>query len=623
MRRACCRLGIALVIAGLLSGCDGSGQKGSATPEAAGQFMELRVELEALAAADWMVDYAPEELLEVVQNFIQTADPTYHSNTNKYSILHIACMLKKAELARCLLLDGADPNAPTMMEGSPAETPLLYALTTDYAPDATAQEINSLVDVLVAAGASLATPGSAETGLAYNACLTCAHEEVYAHLLDIGVPRSGNELQECAYRGWLSTLTQLLNEKGGIAPADYALLPTVARMSDGYYTGEHLACARYLIESGAPADAPDEVGRTALFCLVTGYSTLKENGMGDAALELAEYLLNKGANPYLRIDKEPDYPGFSAYDLIKRNSDLLQALQQRGFSFTPPAMEIRCGEYLPADVCRAALTRPDAEDIAPYFDTIATLLNPTDEHREQEIYTDALRNAVILMAQTDAEKTSAIIANMPLWKDPQAMKPHNHITSALLYALQDTRSIVLPKELLLKAAEECQKNGAYEQAAILTELLGRAADSDVLIEQLCRDDRPAIKAGALSARLYKEGLPAACDGGVAAWLAEYKRTADTPVLQKALLLTSIERLWYGDMSTEEMDAFVAAIQELGLPHVAEIYQQIITHLSHPEQLDEIMATQHLWAYELEIATAQFLLQHKDEILAAPAENAAN
>lgn len=615
-------MGIALVIAGLLLGCDGSGQKGSATPEAAGQFLELRVELEELAAADWMVDYGPEELREVVQNFIQTADPTYTSATNKYSILHIACMLKKAELARCLIQDGADPNAATMMEGSPAETPLLYALTTDYAPEATAQEINTLIDVLVAAGASLATPGSAETGLAYNACLTCAHEEVYAHLLDIGAPRSGNELQECAYRGWLSTLTRLLNEKGGITPADYALLPTVARMSDGYYTGEHLACARYLIENGASADSPDEVGRTALFCLASGYSTLKENGMGDTALELAEYLLKNGANPYLRIDKEPDYPGFSAYDLIKGNSDLLQALQQKGFTFTPPAMEIRSGEYLAADVCRAALTHPDTEDITPHFDTIATLLNPTEELREQEIYTDALRNAVILMAKVDADRTSQIIANMPLWNDPQAMKSQDHITTELLYALQDTRSIVLPKELLLKAAEECQKNAAYELAAILTELLGRADDSDALIEQLSNDARPAIKAGALSARLYKEGLPAASDGGVEAWLAEHKRTADTPVLQKALLLTSIERLWYGDMSTEEMNSFVTAVRELGLSRVAEIYQQIITHLSHPEQLDEIMATQHLWAYELEIATAQFLLQHKDEILATPAEDAA-
>ena len=614
-------MGVALAIATLLLGCDGGGQKGSATPEAAGQFMELRVELEALVAADWMVDYAPEELQEVVQNFIQTADPTYTTATNKYSILHIACMLKKAELARCLLQDGADPNATTMLEGSPAETPLLYALTTDYAPDATPQEINTLIDVLVAAGASLATPGSAETGLAYNACLTCAHEEVYAHLLDIGVPRSGNELQECAYRGWLGTLTRLLDEKGGITPEDYALLPTVARMSDGYYTGEHLACARYLMENGAPADAPDEVGRTALFSLASGYSTLKENGMEDAALELAEYLLKNGADPYLRIDKEPDYPGFSAYDLIKGNADLLQALQQKGFSFTAPAMEIRSGEYLAADVCRAALTHPATESIAPYFDTIATLLNPTEEIREQEIYTDALRNAIILMARVNADKTSKIIANMPLWNDPQAMKSSSHITTELLYALQDTRSLVLPKELLLKAAEESQKNGAYEQAAILTELLGRATDSDELIDQLSNDARPAIKAGALSARLYKEGLPAASDGGVAAWLSEHKRTADTPILQKALLLTSIERIWYGDLSTEEMNAFVAAVQELGLTRVAEIYQQIITHLSHPEQLDEIMATQHLWAYELEIATARFLLQHKDEILAEPAMNA--
>lgn len=614
-------MGVALVVAGLLLGCDGSGQKGSATPEAAGQFMELRMELEELVAADWMVDYGPEELQEVVQNFIQTTDPTYTTATNKYSILHIACMLKKAELARCLIQDGADPNAATMMEGSPAETPLLYALTTDYAPDATPQEINTLIDVLVAAGASLSTPGSAETGLAYNACLTCAHEEVYAHLLDIGVPRSGNELQECAYRGWLGTLTRLLKEKGGITSADYALLPTVARMGDGYFTGEHLACARYLIENGASADAPDEVGRTALFCLASGYSTLKENGMEAPALELAEYLLKNGADPYLRIDKEPDYPGFSAYDLIKSNSDLLQALQQKGFTFTPPVMEIRSGEYLPADVCRAALTHPDTEAIAPYFDTIATLLNPTDELREQEIYTDALRNAVILMAKVDADKTSKIIANMPLWNDPQAMKSQDYITTELLYALQDTRSIVLPKELLIKAAEECQKNGAYEQATILTELLGRAEDSDAIIEQLSNDARPAIKAGALSARLYKEGLPAASDGGVEAWLAEHKRSADTEVLQKALLLTSIERLWYGDMSEEEMSAFVAAVRELGLPRVAEIYQQIITHLSNPEQLDEIMATQHLWAYELEIATARYLLQHKADILATPATNA--
>lgn len=607
-------MSLALIAISLLVGCDGAGSRGSATEEAALQFHELQAEVEALTLSDWMAEAAPEEMLDVVQKFIESADPTYLSATNKYNMLHLACMLKKPELARCLLLDGANPNTPTMIEGSAAETPLLFAIATDYTPEVSAEVINNLIDVLVAGGATLATPGSVESSITYNACLTCAHEAVYDHLLNIGVPRTGNETAEAAYRGWVNTLTRLIREEGGLTEAHYPLLTLVARMSGGYFPGDHLACARYLVEQGTPVDSVDEAGRTALFCLAASLPSLKESGTAEAAVELADWLLQQGANAYLRAEKDEEYPGFCAYDLLAAQPDVLQSLRDKGHKLEAPPVEIRQGEHLAADVCRASMMHTPAEVIAPYFDTIALLLNPSTELREQEIYTDALKNAIYLMASVDAAKTSQIVAAMPLWNDEQALKPHNHSMTALVYALQDTPTVVLPTELLLTKAEQMLANGEHENAASLIELLGRSNDCDELIDKLSTDSRLPIQAGAWGAKLYKAGLPSACDGSVASWLASNNRRADTPALQKALLLTSIEDLWYGNMSKEQISEFITAIRELGATQAADMYQAIASNLSNPDELDNLMNTQDTWTYELEIATAKFMLQHAAELL---------
>lgn len=613
-------MGIALAAISLLIGCEGGADKGSATPEAALQFAELQLEVESLIRSDWMAESSPEELLQVVQKFMETADPSYCTPTSKYNILHLACMLKKPELARCLLLDGAQANAATINGDGMAELPLHFALATDYTPEATAERINQLIDVLVAAGASLEPPGSDETSLTYIACLTCAYEEVYAHLLDIGVPRTGNELAETAYRGWAGTLDRLLQEKGGISPEDFHLLTLVARMSGGYYDGEHLKCVRYLLERGVPVDARDEAGRTALFCVAAGMSTMQECGRGDAALELATYLLQQGANPYERADNDPDYPGFSPYDLLSANPSALNYLREKGFTLNAPAIEIRSDEHLSADVCRAAMLQASGNSLAPFFDTIATLLTPSEELRHHELYPDALRNAIILMAKVDPARTSAIIATIPLWNDSQIFNSHDHIASALIFALQDTPSIVLPEQLLLHTAERMQEAQAHELAAILTEMIGRCPDSDHTIARLKNDPRLPIQAGAWGASLYKEGLPSACNGAVAAWLADRKRRADTPILQKALLLTSIEEMWYGNMDEAQINNFIAAMEEIGATNAAAIYRAIADNLSNPEVLDELMTSQDVWAYELEIATARYLLEHKTEILDATSDS---
>lgn len=612
MRRVRREMCLALAAILLLTGCDGAGSKGSATPEAAVQFAELRAEIDELALTDWMAEACPTELPQVVQNFIETADPRFTSENGKYNILHLACMLKKPELARCLLLDGADPNTPTMIEGSAAESPLLLAIASDYAPQVPAEQINKLIDILVAAGASLATPGSVETALTYNTCLTCAHEAVYAHLLDIGTPRSGNELQEVAYRGWLSTLKRLIDECGGFAPEHHALLPGVARLSGGYYDGEHQACALYLLEQGCPVDATDALGRTALFCLADTIASLQSDEQIRTAVELAVLLLNHGADPYLRADKDPEHPGFSAYDLLAATPAILEELKAKGHELKAPPINIRSGEHLAADVCRAAMLHAPAEVIAPHFTTIARLLTPDEQLRQQEIYADALRNAIILLSTAHAEKTAAAIADMPLWQ--QLPQTASHITDSFISALQDCPNIILPGQLLINAAEQLLTADDHEHAASLIELLGRSAQNDEIINTLCQDPRLPIQAGAWGARLTRAGLPSACNGSIAAWLSEQQRNADTPTLRKALLLTSIEDLWYGNMTDEQISTFVSTIQELGATQAADMYRAIADNLSNPEKLDELMTTQDIWSYELEIATAKFLLEHREEIL---------
>lgn len=616
MNSARCKMYLALAVACLLAGCDDK-SKGSATPEAAVQFRELQAEVLELSRAEWMAEARPEEMPAVVQKFIETADTSYTSPKARYSLLHLACMLKKPELARCLLLDGANPNAATESEEGTAETPLLFAISSAYTEQTNPNVINKLVDVLVAGGASLATPGSAETSLTYNACLTCEHEEVYAHLLDIGVPRTGNETAEAAYRGWPGTLERLIQEKGGITEEDYQLLSLAARMSGGYFAGEHLRCAKYLVELGVPVDSTDEAGRTPLFWLASTLPTLsEESGLRDTALEMAVWLLQQGANPQLRADGDEEYPGFSAADLLALNPDNLAKLKEAGVEIAAQPLEIRTGKNLAADVCRAAMLHPPADTIIKHYDTVATLLTPTAEMQEGEMYADAVKNAIVLLAAADAPKTADLLVASPLWNTQADSAGHAHVVDSLINGIQES-SLALPSEFLLQKADEMLKRNEHAYAASLIELLGRCPDSDAHIDRLCKDERMPVQAGAWGARLYKEGLPEACDGAVASWLAQQNREADTEVLKKALLLTSLEQIWYGNMTGSQVEEFVKAAKEAGATLAAEAYRTIAANLSNPEALDELMTTQDIWAYELEIATAKYLLQHKDEILSAP------
>ena len=117
-----------------------------------------------------------------------------------------------------------------------------------------------------------------------------------------------------------------------------------------------------------------------------------------------------------------------------------------------------------------------------------------------------------------------------------------------------------------------------------------------------------MRAGAYAAQLAKAGLPEPRNNSVEAWLLTHGREADTPFLRDAVLITSLEKLWFGRMPAEEQTRFIALMRRLGAPHAADAYENIAKNLDNPEQLELLMDDDD-WKFELEIATARFFLEH--------------
>ena len=83
-------------------------------------------------------------------------------------------------------------------------------------------------------------------------------------------------------------------------------------------------------------------------------------------------------------------------------------------------------------------------------------------------------------------------------------------------------------------------------------------------------------------------------------------------VREALLLTSLEELWFGRMNRDEQKKLFALMRRIGAPRAAELYERIARNLDRPEQLDAIVDQGDATKYELEVATARFFLEHKDE-----------
>ena len=147
------RLALPLFLAAsVLSSCAPQ-DKGHATPEAAEELALISTVLPEIGIDEILELPAADEIHLLMADFASTADAGLASTPSGITMLHLACLFKKPELARCLLLDKADPNATTAQ----GDTPLALAVAMRGAEDdtVTAETVIRLIDVLISGGADI------------------------------------------------------------------------------------------------------------------------------------------------------------------------------------------------------------------------------------------------------------------------------------------------------------------------------------------------------------------------------------------------------------------------------------------------------------------------------------
>ncbi len=620
---------LTLAAAALLqSGCERPSY-GRATPKAGDEFALLQKEMTETLQAGEMTREEAEEIDELLRYFIATADAGYATKHSGLTMLHLACLYKHAELARCLLQDGASPHASLKGAGfcgvSEADaSPLLLSVLSDAGDE---QEILSLIQNLIKAGAVVNMQREGQL---------CSHESVYLALLqqadrleDFPADESGIPLsigKTAAENGWDKALAALLQRRNGkLTPGDQLLLHFVAANNTGQ--PGYLKCAQLLLEHGISADTQDAFGATPLFTLMTGLSFQHENGIH--ALPLAELLLRHGADVNKTAEHNPEFPGFTPLDFLLTRPEWVQELRNRGFQLLESPICWENVDDLPREICRAQLrekadgTNSVSAQTAAQFDTISRILTPDSTMQQNPLYAEALSAGVELMSRIDPIRTSQLLENMPLWTDALVWQDRQPHALAIMEAVMETPALILPKELVCRAAETMIQHQLHDTAATMLELLSRCPDAEADINRYAQDSRPAMQAGALQAKLLRAGMPPAKCYAVRDWLEAHGKTADTPVLRKAVLLTSQEDIWFGNMSKENLEAVFSSMEEIGAPRAAQAYRSIAAALDDADKLDAITADSHTWKFELESATALFFLQHADQFLPVSSSNEKN
>lgn len=614
---------ITIPLAMILAGC-GDRRKGTATPEAAAQYEEVVQACVDSRENEWMQEDARErEIAALIGHFDRTADASYATPNLKLTMLHLACLFKKPELARCLLRDGADANA-RCVNGiqEPAETPLIYAVSTVLTTEVPTATCTELIDVLIAGGAKPELSEWHGNSLLMVATYLCDQEEIVKHLLRYIPEPTTEDLEAILLRGWYSTLEQILSKRTALQGQEHQLLHTACHYIPGTGVDTQIRCAELLLQKGADIHATNERGLTPLMCAIEDLPGLPEEERGDR-MALISFLLNKGASTDTLNTGDSDAYGLTAYDMLALIPGALEELAKRGHKLEPLPVELQQGALLPGSIIRANLRGMSPESIRANFDAIAAIFTPNPEQMAARELASALEAAVAMLARVDVERAQAAIAASPLWQ----MLPHRAeqcsgcthqsgvSAASLAYAVLNTQGIAAPKQRVLDLIQAAENIQDMQLATDAVTLLGRNADAAAEIEKLKQSAHAALRAGAWGAELQRKGLPAATNGSVRAWLAEHKREADTPILKTALLATSLDEMWHGNMLPDRKAEFMNALRSIGAPEEAiKVFGQYAENMHHPEVLDKLEEMGKDWSYELEIATARFIIEHEVEFL---------
>ena len=601
---------LSLCSAVLLLSCS-QNEKGHATPEAAAELADISVYLPEISIDEILEMPDAGEIDELMKEFARTADAKLASRPSGITLLHLACLFKKAELARCLLIDHADPNARTAM----GDTPLSLAIAMLGIEDesVTDDTIIQLIDTLVAGGADLSRTTANDTLLINHAGLNSYSEKVFLHLLNLNCPIDETTCQAPAIMGWNKALKLMLERGAGNSPnaKETMLLMAAANL--------HTETVRILIEAGVDVNANHLSGTTPLL-EAAGHllspAEEEEAERQEAIIDICALLIQNGADPHLAEIRQDGSPAFTTAELLTKNQVVVKKLEARGVQISTPEINFSSGPELLEQIGKASVLGrvPSAEQ----FDTIALVFKQNEQMINQPQYADILPMAAELLQDIDPARLSQLIAAMPIWTSLENWnKGHGN---SLLHALSTCESIILPKEIITTTAERLDKENDVDNAASLIELLYRSPGAESDIEKYIQHTSKALQAGALAAKLRQRGLPTPRDGDVDAWLSSKQKSASNPAIEKALLLTSLSRLWFGDMLPEEQQLMIQAMKEIGASEAAARYQEIVHAMDDPEKLDQITEDSDSWKFELEIATARFILHHAEAFLELSTQN---
>ncbi len=586
------------------------------------------------------------EVEELMALFRATGKVNISSTNTHITLLHLAAAYKKEELLRCLLLDGADPNAQRSItvegEKAPGDTVLTYAVASGFveAEAYDPQQVLRIVKKLIENGADMGQRGPYHLLPVEIAALTGEHEELILELLKltpkeaIAPPLSKEKPGAILYLSASAHLNKVIEEliKLGHNP-DTALVNGRSMLMHAVglalYDSDDTwkKTVDLLLKHGADINHKDDQGRTALFELA--FEAQKQTSDENAEIDMASriiFLLDRGARTDIAIEQHEEYPGFSTYDLLSLRPDLLAELVRREHPLVAPPLSLPEEDTaMLATLCRATVTGRDTSSLKDDYDRIAAiLLTPSEAMLHHELYEPALKSALSILFKLDAKRARDILYMLPIWKDELKGNDHLHCTSCsscggeshilrpILESIAEQEEFIIPSERIIHLATALVENGQDSLAIDCLKLLARCEDYQQITERLSQSESRAIRLGALYAQCFALDIPLPEERAVQAWLAQHSRVANTEFLKKATLLTSLEELWFGDMPDSEKEQLIAIMEEIGAQKAADQYRRIIPMLENPEELDNIMAGDHEWEMELKEDIARFFIQNAAE-----------